>query len=115
MESFYCVCLFIEIVFMAFALGQIAAVHDCPEDWMEWSQSCYKVTPTAMLWRDVRPWCQNLGARMAVPSSKEENTFLAQLATAVNSDLWIDCTDEEEEGRWVCSEDLLGRDTAIGT
>ena len=46
---------------------------------------------------------------MAVPGSEEENKFMAQVASKLNTDrgLWIDCTDKDEEGTWVCSEDDL--------
>ena len=92
--------------FIIFTIAQINCMEYCPPGWMDWNQSCYMITPRPMLWRDVHQLCRSFGARMAVPSSDGENQFISDVALKLQSPLWIDCTDKDNEGMWVCSEDV---------
>ena len=97
--------LFVLTTLWALLFGQVTGIQHCPSGWLAWNQSCYMMTPTKMLWRDVHQLCRSFGARMAVPSSDEENQFINQVASEIQEETWIDCTDKDEEGKWICSED----------
>ena len=70
----------------------------CPESWHYWGNSCYKITETALTWSDAIDECKNLGGVLAAPSSDQENDFIVNLMPE-NSVVWIDCNDQEVEGR----------------
>ena len=99
--------MYLTTVLLALILGQVASIQHCPPGWLEWNQTCYMITPTPMLWGDVQQLCRGFGARMAVPSSDQENLYMATIGRKTRSDIWIDCTDGAAEGRWICAEDEI--------
>ena len=95
------------LIISVFTLVRVVCNHLCPVGWLGWNQSCYTATPTPMLWTDAKTLCHSYGARMAVPSSGEENQFMTTFLSKLGNStcIWIDCTDGADEGMWVCSED----------
>ena len=47
--------------------------------------------------------CTEMGGGLAVPDSLSEHQFIWEMFTqdVTEDDLWIGCTDMEEEGKWV--------------
>ena len=75
----------------------------CPESWHYWGNSCYKITETRFSWSDARDECRNLGGVLAVPSSDQENEVIVNWVPD-DSNVWIDCNDQEVRGIWKCRE-----------
>ncbi|XP_071796327.1 brevican core protein-like [Asterias amurensis] len=75
----------------------------CPESWHYWGNSCYKITETRFSWSEARDECRNLGGVLCVPSSDQENDVIVNWVPD-DSDVWIDCNDQEVKGIWKCRE-----------
>ena len=76
----------------------------CPRQ-HQWGASCYLETESKFPWSSARDECAKLGGILAVPQSQEENDFIVDYVISANSTAWIDCTDKQTEGVWVCEED----------
>ncbi|XP_071796371.1 perlucin-like [Asterias amurensis] len=76
----------------------------CPKLWHQWGDACYLITDTFIKWSAARDECRILGGYLAVPSSLEENNAIGSLITEEHKRAWIDCTDQESDGKWVCME-----------
>ncbi|XP_038055991.1 hepatic lectin-like [Patiria miniata] len=66
--------------------------------------SCYQMTPGLLVWEKAQQTCSNLGGHLVVPDSLEENQFILEMfrrKVPDSENLWIGCSDGEEEGRWV--------------
>ena len=75
----------------------------CPKSWHYWGNSCYKITETTFTWADANDECRQLGGVLALPSSDQENNFIANTFQNVEH-CWIDCNDLDVEGSWECRE-----------
>ena len=64
-----------------------------------WGKKFYKVYTDKMNWSSARAQCESDGAMLAIPSSAEENQFIADLGQG--NQVWIGVTDIDEEGKYV--------------
>ncbi|XP_023815534.1 CD209 antigen-like protein E [Oryzias latipes] len=77
----------------------------CPEEWMEFGNSCYFKSTVQKSWTDSRRFCQDRGADLLVLNSKEEKEFVSTLNQ--NAESWIGLFAEESqqkheyEWKWV--------------
>ncbi|XP_022102277.1 mannose-binding protein-like [Acanthaster planci] len=76
----------------------------CPPTWHQWGMECYKATGRKLAWLKATKECAQMGGVMAVPQSKSESQVLLDLMPRGETRIWIGCTDEQVEGRWVCWE-----------
>ena len=89
----------------------------CPFNWQAWGDSCYMNRMfERQTWYDAKTICQTLGGNLATPNSKPEHDFIWEKFRSSFPDrnpgigFWIDCTDVDMEGVWVCLGD---GDTAL--
>ncbi|XP_038044988.1 C-type lectin domain family 4 member E-like [Patiria miniata] len=73
----------------------------CPPSWQPWGHSCYRLTDRSTYWYHSSVACHDMGAKMAVPYSPQENEFMMQLAQ-METKFWMGCRDIINEGTWVC-------------
>jgi Domain of Unknown Function (DUF1080)/Lectin C-type domain len=73
-----------------------------PADATEFCSKFYKVFPQQLTWHEARLKCQELGGKLAVVKSVEENWFMTSLIKNQGvAATWLGATDERVEGRWV--------------
>ncbi|XP_038044987.1 C-type lectin domain family 4 member E-like [Patiria miniata] len=73
----------------------------CPPSWILWGHSCYRLTDAPHHWYQSMLACHDMGAKMAVPYSPQENEFMMQMAQN-ETKYWIGCRDIINEGTWEC-------------
>ncbi|XP_071789703.1 C-type mannose receptor 2-like [Asterias amurensis] len=81
-----------------------AAKETCPAGWSKWKNHCYKVTDEQLEWANAKDKCIEMGGVMATPNTLEEQSHLLSLAKYVDTFIWIDCSDIQEEGTWECKD-----------
>jgi hypothetical protein len=53
-----------------------------------------------MTWHQCRDYCASLNSNMLCIETQEENDAVASVAMARHANIFVDYTDEEEEGVW---------------
>uniref|UniRef100_A0A3B3RBZ0 C-type lectin domain-containing protein n=1 Tax=Paramormyrops kingsleyae TaxID=1676925 RepID=A0A3B3RBZ0_9TELE len=72
-------------------------LHDvCPSGWRRFSTNCYYISTEEKTWSDSRQACMQIGADLAIISSREEQDFFE----GQSGDFWIGLSDREREGTW---------------
>ena len=68
--------------------------------------SCYRVFKSKLSWQDAENYCVREGGHLASIHSKEENDFVAKLASPVvgRAEPWIGGNDITAEGSWAWSD-----------
>ena len=68
--------------------------------------NCYKVFRSKLSWQDAENYCVREGGHLASIHSKEENDFVAKLASPVvgRAEPWIGGNDLTAEGSWAWSD-----------
>ncbi len=65
----------------------------------------WKAFPDKLNWHQARIRCEEMGGRLAVVKSDEENRFVTSLMVADGIEgLWLGATDERVEGQWVWTD-----------
>ncbi len=79
----------------------------CPAGWLLWEKSCYKsLYPLISNWQDAFKSCQDLGANLGTPNSREEYDFIwGTFWSSTSEGVWIGCTDEDGDKVWKCIGD----------
>ena len=94
------------LVFVSVILpGSRAPYAPCPPGWLKWQQSCYMLLPDKMNWFQAAEACDRPRSGLAVSNTQEENIFIWQsivLGRDGAGGLWIGCSDEAQEGVWLC-------------
>nr|XP_023696795.1 C-type lectin domain family 4 member M-like [Paramormyrops kingsleyae] len=68
----------------------------CPSGWRRFSTNCYYISTEEKTWSDSRQACMQIGADLAIISSREEQDFFE----GQSGDFWIGLSDREREGTW---------------
>ncbi|XP_072567958.1 uncharacterized protein [Paramormyrops kingsleyae] len=68
----------------------------CPLGWSRFKCSCYYISTEEKTWSDSRQACMQLGADLAIISSREEQEFM----NSIPGEFWIGLSDTEREGTW---------------
>ena len=74
-----------------------------PYDAVTLQNKRFKLYPETLSWHDAKKKCQQLGGRLAIIRSKEENDLVKNLVAGQIADwegVWLGATDEMREGRW---------------
>lgn len=80
-----------------------------PADAKAFGKGHYKAYPDQLTWKEAKARCEQLGGRLVVITSKEQNQFVSGLFAAAGiKDAWIGFTDEAEEGKWVWIDGSTG-------
>ena len=75
---------------------------ECPSDWSEYGNNCYKFFMENMNWANAESHCTEQGGHLASVHSDQENEFILGLSSS--EQFWIGGNDEEVEGEWVWSD-----------
>ena len=93
------------VVFLAGIYVSLSAI--CPPLWQQYGESCYIVVTETMTWFQANRTCHSTGAKLAVPNSQGEQTFIWKMYEQIShgrllkvKGLWIGCNDLEEHGKW---------------
>ena len=56
-----------------------------------------------MAWDEANTTCSDMGGGLVVPNYEDEHQFIWKMfeRNVQESDVWIGCTDMEEEGKWI--------------
>ena len=74
----------------------------CPTDWELFGDLCYKSLIGKMTFDMAVINCNATGGHVAIPTSLKDHQFIWEMGSKVATDtVWVGCTDEEEEGKWV--------------
>ena len=81
----------------------MAGIHSTK--WLQFGESCYFVVTETMTWFQANRTCHSTGAKLAVPNSHGEQTFIWKMYEQISRgklprSLWIGCNDLEEHGKW---------------
>ena len=78
----------------------------CPNGWSFWDNHCYTYVPTLATWPDFLGICSVIlpSAYVAVPNSKPENDFIADLIPNGTWYTWLGCNAVDTSGVWVCHD-----------
>ena len=81
------------------------AVTECPEDWREFEESCYRVYKEEMSWPVAEAACRKLhpAAHLASVSSHAENKMIASMYYGCCY-VWLGGSDFSTEGNWTWSD-----------
>jgi hypothetical protein len=72
-----------------------------PADAASFGGEYYKVFDINLTWREASRKCQEMGARLAVIDTGEENAFVAELAAKTTANtVWIGGSYDPERGQW---------------
>ena len=74
-----------------------------PYDAVTLQNKRFKLYPETLSWHEAKQKCQQLGGRLAVIRSREENDLVKNLVGGQIADwegVWLGATDETKEGRW---------------
>jgi len=74
----------------------------CPAGWDVLGSNCYKAFESELNWQDAENHCKGQGGHLASIHSKEENDFVAGLASPFHDEPWLGGTDVT--GSWVWSD-----------
>jgi hypothetical protein len=73
-----------------------------PADAVKFGGKFYKVYDTNLTWHEAKKKCEQVGGRLAVIDSAEENEFVVGLVKKSKVvEVWLGATDEKKEGEWV--------------
>ena len=93
------------VIFLAGICITLSAI--CPPLWQRYGESCYFVVTENMTWFQANRTCHSTGAKLAVPNSHGEQTFIWKMYEQISrgrllkvKGLWIGCNDLEEHGKW---------------
>ncbi|KAF6093012.1 C-type lectin domain containing 10A [Phyllostomus discolor] len=71
----------------------------CPVNWLEHEGSCYWFSSTGKPWPEAENYCQMANTRLVVINSRQEQKFLEQHTSSV--DTWIGLTDQDGSWTWM--------------
>jgi Lectin C-type domain len=73
-----------------------------PADAAKFGNKYFKVFDTNLTWHEAKKRCEQMGGRLAVIDSAEENKFVSELAAKfkVNA-VWLGGTDEKNQRSWI--------------
>ncbi|XP_056001056.1 CD209 antigen-like protein E isoform X2 [Ostrea edulis] len=76
----------------------------CPQNWVSYSKSCYKLFLSKESWNDAQVRCSSYGAVLADITTAEENAFIVnkilRSASSISHGVWAGATDVRKEGEW---------------
>ena len=91
-----------EYMLLVLCIGGGLFAEICPPDWHRYGESCYFIkTDIKMDWYQANRTCEDLGATLAVPTSRSEQDFIWEISKKSNPDeksLWFGCY--KEAGEW---------------
>ncbi|KAK7799486.1 hypothetical protein U0070_022610, partial [Myodes glareolus] len=73
--------------------------HPCPWDWTLFQRNCYFFSTFQQTWMESVSACQEVGAKLVVIKSGEEQSFLQQSAKKKGG-AWMGLSDIKKEGKW---------------
>lgn len=72
-----------------------------PADAVTFKGRHYKAFADVLTWHDAKRKCEEMGGRLAVIKSPEQNAFITKLTGESKiAVVWLGATDEKNEGRW---------------
>ncbi|XP_066889018.1 CD209 antigen isoform X3 [Kogia breviceps] len=74
--------------------------HPCPWNWELFQGRCYLFSWSQSDWKSAVSACQDIGARMVIVKSPEEQKFLKIWFVRYNKPTWIGLSDHNNEGSW---------------
>jgi antitoxin component YwqK of YwqJK toxin-antitoxin module len=87
---------------LTLACQQALPAADPPADATAVGDKKVKFYPEVLSWKEAKAKCEELGGRLAVVTSREQNDKLTQLVKdAGKAEAWLGLTDEAREGVWV--------------
>ncbi|XP_007114251.2 CD209 antigen [Physeter macrocephalus] len=87
-----------HLTWMNATLGGLC--HPCPWNWELFQGRCYLFSWTQTDWKSAVSACQDIGARMVIIKSPEEQKFLKIWYVRYNKPSWIGLSDHHNEGSW---------------
>jgi len=93
---------------VAVVLLASAEAQRCPNDWIQFDNSCYVFIDEVVPWTSAVTFCTMLHANLVEIGSKAENDFVAakiRTTTGING-AWTGLNDLVREGRWVYASNL---------
>ncbi|XP_028678929.1 lectin-like [Erpetoichthys calabaricus] len=87
-----------------------AGMDDCPNDWEQFNNFCYKFVKNAMTWIDAEVFCmeqRGRGSHLVSVHSDEENAFLTNFIKKKDGGAtlsWMGGTDCYKEGTWLWND-----------
>ncbi|XP_038055988.1 lactose-binding lectin l-2-like, partial [Patiria miniata] len=77
----------------------------CPLAWSQWGDKCYKQLSENLPWAEANQECIKMGSVLVMPQSQEETEYLVKNMIYY---FWINCSDLQVEGTWVCQDGTTG-------
>ncbi|XP_033728805.1 C-type lectin domain family 17, member A-like isoform X2 [Pecten maximus] len=95
---------FVLSVTLLAAFGIQIGLADCPDEWVQFRDSCYFFVNNVTTWHESSKYCQSQNSELVAVESQAENDFLLRyiqrFRCAFNNQFWIDATDMVMEGVW---------------
>ncbi|KAG7235854.1 hypothetical protein INR49_002051 [Caranx melampygus] len=85
------------------SVGGETQEHSCPEDWLLFETSCYRISSQRKSWDDSRQDCLERDADLVIINNRLEQNFLTGFTVAT----WVGMTDRKVEDVWVWVDGTL--------
>ncbi|XP_053575546.1 C-type lectin domain family 10 member A-like, partial [Bombina bombina] len=76
-----------------------SAAPECPEDWKQYSLSCYYLSKDTKSWPSAKKFCESKSSHLVTINTREEQNYLQGLKPG--EFVWIGLTDVDGHWKWV--------------